>query len=99
MARRSTPRRPSRAARNGGQVTFVSRTALCSLSGISEGELILWEREELIAPVTMTRLAGRTEPLYYASTLHRARLIRTLADELALNLPGIDDTLHILDQI
>jgi DNA-binding transcriptional MerR regulator len=101
MARRSTPRRPSRTrtARNGGQVTFVSRTALCSLSGISERELILWEREELIVPVTMTRLAGRTEPLYDASTLQRARLIRTLAEELEVNLPGIDVILHLLDQM
>jgi DNA-binding transcriptional MerR regulator len=101
MARRSTPRRSSRnrTARNGGQVTFVSRTALCSLSGISERELILWEREELIAPVTMTRLAGRTEPLYDASTLQRARLIRTLAEELEVNLPGIDVILHLLDQM
>ena len=101
MARRSTPRRPSRtrATRNGGQVTFVSRTALCSLSGISERELLLWEREELIAPVTVTRLAGRTEPLYDASTLQRARLIRTLAEELEVNLPGIDVILHLLDQM
>ena len=99
MARRSTPRRPSRAARNGGQVTFMSRTALCSLSGISERELILWEREELIAPVTVARLAGRTEPLYDASTLQRARLIRTLAEELEVNLPGIDVILHLLDQM
>jgi DNA-binding transcriptional MerR regulator len=101
MARRSTPRRPSRnrTARNGGQVTFVSRTALCSLSGISERELILWEREELISPVTVTRLAGRTEPLYDASTLQRARLIRTLAEELEVNLPGIDVILHLLDQM
>ena len=101
MARRSTPRRPSRtrATRNGGQFTFVSRTALCSLSGISERELILWEREELIAPVTVTRLAGRTKPLYDASTLQRARLIRTLAEELEVNLPGIDVILHLLDQM
>jgi DNA-binding transcriptional MerR regulator len=102
MARRSTPRRPSRnrtASRNGGQLTFMSRTALCRLSGISERELILWEREELIAPVTVTRLAGRTERLYDASTLQRARLIRTLAEELEVNLPGIDVILHLLDQM
>ena len=101
MPRRSTPRRPSRtrAARNGGRLTFVSRTALCSLSGISERELILWEREELIAPATVARRAGRAEPLYDASTLQRARLIRTLAEELEVNLPGIDVILHLLDQM
>ena len=44
-------------------------------------------------------LAGRTEPLYDASTLQRARLIRTLAEELEVNLPGIDVILHLLDQM
>ena len=101
MARRSAPRRSARnrTARDGAQVTFVSRAALCTLSGISERELTIWEREDLLAPVTVTRLAGRTEPLYDASTLQRARLIRTLAEELEVNLPGIDVILHLLDQM
>jgi len=81
-----------------GGLTLVSRAVLCTLSGVSERQLALWEREELIAPARIDELAGRREPLYDASALQRVRLIRTLGEELDVNLPGIDVILHLLDQ-
>ncbi len=80
-------------------VTLVSRTVLCTLTGITERQLTLWEREELIAPARIDELAGRRDPLYDASALRRVRLIRTLAEELEVNLPGIDVILRLLDQL
>ncbi len=93
MARRST----SRTASSRG-VTLVSRTVLCTLTGVSERQLTLWEHEDLIAPAQIEQTASRREPLYDASALRRVRLIRTLAEELDVNLPGIDVILHLLDQ-
>ena len=84
--------------RNGTRVTLVSREALRVLTGISDAQLTLWEHEELIAPAS-SELSSGPEPLYDASTLERVRLIRTLAEELEVNLPGIDVILHLLDQI
>jgi len=82
-----------------GGLTLVSRTVLCTLSGVSERQLALWEREELIAPAQIDQIsADRREPLYDASALRRVRLIRTLGEELEVNLPGIDVILHLLDQ-
>jgi DNA-binding transcriptional MerR regulator len=80
------------------EVTLVSRAVLCSLAGISERELGVWEREELIVPACVEQSRGRREPLYDASALRRARLIRTLAEELEVNLPGIEVILRLLDQ-
>jgi DNA-binding transcriptional MerR regulator len=80
------------------RTTLVSRTALRVLAGISEAELTLWEREEFVAPVDRSVAAGG-EPLYHSSALRRARLIRTLAEELDVNLPGIEVILHLLDQM
>ena len=42
---------------------------------------------------------GRAEPLYDRGALRRVRVIRTLAEELDVNLPGIDVILHLLDQM
>lgn len=85
---RSANRRPS-------EVTLVSRAAFCTLAGITESQLTLWEHEQLIVPVEK----ARREPLYAASSLRRARIIRTLAEELDVNLPGIDVILHLLDRM
>ncbi len=79
--------------------TLVSRTALCAIAGVSEGQLSLWEHEELIAPVDVEELADRREPLYDSSALRRVRLIRTLGEELDVNLPGIDVILRLLDEL
>jgi MerR family transcriptional regulator/heat shock protein HspR len=78
---------------------LVSRDAFCVLSGVSERELAIWEHEELLAPARVIERNGRREPLYAPQTLRRARLIRTLAEELEVNLPGIDIILNLLDRM
>jgi DNA-binding transcriptional MerR regulator len=102
MARRaSTVRRRKHGRRRGvDAAALVSRDAFCVLSGVSERELALWEHEALLAPARVMVLEdGRREPFYTADTLRRARLIRTLAEELEVNLPGIDIILNLLDQM
>jgi len=93
MASRSS----KRAERKLSRTTLVSRTAFRVLAGITDAELALWEREEFIVPVS--RADSLDEPLYDTSALRRARLIRTLIEELDVNLPGIEVILHLLDQI
>jgi chaperone modulatory protein CbpM len=88
-----------RTPHTGQRTTLLGRSALCLMSGISERQLILWEHEELIVPVPAPEADHAGEPLYDASALRRARLIRTLAEELEVNLAGIDVILHLLDQI
>lgn len=78
---------------------MVSREAFRVLSGVSERELALWEHEELLAPARVVEFDGRREMLYAPEALRRARLIRTLAEELEVNLPGIDIILNLLDQM
>lgn len=82
-----------------GQEVLMSRSVFCSIGGFSEGELALWEREDLIAPVRVERVRGRAEALYDREALRRVRVIRTLADELEVNIPGIGVILHLLDQM
>ena len=96
MARRITR---TRGSRTGRKVTLVSRRALCFLSGISERRLEVWEREDLITPVTVGDSEGDPEPLYDREALRRARVIRTLEEELDVNLPGIGVILSLLEQI
>jgi len=93
MVSRSSKRTERRLVRT----TLVSRTAFRVLAGITDAELTLWEREEFIVPVS--RAGGVDEPLYDTSALKRARLIRTLAEELDVNLPGIEVILHLLDRV
>jgi DNA-binding transcriptional MerR regulator len=93
MANRSA----RRAERKPARTTLVSRTAFRVLAGISDAELTLWESEEFIVPVS--RSDSPDEALYDTSALKRARLIRTLAEELDVNLPGIEVILHLLDQL
>jgi DNA-binding transcriptional MerR regulator len=95
MARRRT--QSSSSAR--GKVVLMSRSVFCSISGVSERELASWEREDLIAPVQVERESGQLEALYTQDALRRARVIRTLADELEVNIPGIGVILHLLDQM
>ncbi|MGO9264561.1 MAG: chaperone modulator CbpM [Candidatus Binataceae bacterium] len=96
MARQGSRKRTTAAGR---QTTLLGRSALCLMSGISERQLILWEHEQLIEPVAAPSAVRPGEPLYDATALRRARLIRTLAEELEVNLAGIDVILHLLDQI
>ena len=44
---------------------------------------------EFITPVTVGDSEGNAEPLYDREALRRARVIRTLEEELDVNLPGI----------
>jgi DNA-binding transcriptional MerR regulator len=93
MARRTTRARSSHPSR---RVTLVSRSAFCFLTGISERQLVIWEREEFIRPATIDEKDD--EPLYDREALRRARVIRTLQEELEVNLPGIDVILNLLEQ-
>ncbi len=96
MARRASI--PRKRARSGG-AAFYSRDALCSLCGISEHQLILWEREHLVAPAAAVESRGRIEPLYDSAVFERIRLIRTLGEDLEVNLPGIGIILDLLDRL
>jgi DNA-binding transcriptional MerR regulator len=80
-----------------GEITLVSRDVLRVLVGITDAELTIWEHEELIMPVQ--RVNSDAEPLYDLAALRRAKLIRTLAEELEVNLPGIGVILHLLDMM
>ncbi|HEY2523617.1 MAG TPA: chaperone modulator CbpM [Candidatus Binataceae bacterium] len=77
----------------------MSRSVFCAIGGISERELASWEREDLIAPARVERVRGRVEALYDRDALRRVRVIRTLGEELEVNIPGIGVILHLLDQM
>ena len=94
MARRTSTRSSTR-----GKVVLMSRSVFCKVGGISERELATWEREDLIAPVRVEHVRGRVEALYDREALRRVRVIRTLAKELDVNIPGIGVILHLLDQM
>jgi DNA-binding transcriptional MerR regulator len=91
-----SPRGSARRRRDAHAV-FYGRSAVCSLCDITENQLMLWEHEELIAPARMIHSPSGSEHLYDNSALKRLRLIRTLAVELEVNIPGISVILHLLD--
>ena len=90
----SSMRKRRRRARS--EVVLVSRSAFCAMCGISERQLAIWEQEDLLAPV---RIEQSAEPLYDRNALRRARVIRTLDEELEVNLPGIGVILNLLDRL
>jgi DNA-binding transcriptional MerR regulator len=94
-----TPRTRKRGRSRGSKPVLLTRAVLCSVAGVTERELSLWEHEELISPARIGEVAGRTEPLYGSDALERARVIRALAEDLEVNLPGIGVILHLLDQL
>jgi len=94
MARRTSSKNSTR-----GKAVLMSRSVFCTIGGISERELASWEREDLITPARIERVEGRLEALYDREALHRVRVIRTLAEELEVNIPGIGVILHLLDQM
>ncbi len=94
MAPRSKSRKGPRQ-----QLRFYTRSVACGLCGVTESELALWEAEDLVAPARLLEQGNRFEPLYDAESLRRIRLIRTLADELDVNIPGIGVILHLLEQM
>ena len=93
MARRTMQGRGTRSRRS---ITLVSRRVLCAFGGISEHRLQVWEREELIVPTAFDEIDE--EPLYDREALRRVRVIRTLEEELDVNLPGIGVILNLLQQ-
>src|SRR5690242_10931118 len=95
MAARS--RSSTRATRT--PLRFYSRSVVCGLCGVTESELALWEAEDLVAPARLLERGSRFEPLYDAASVRRIRLIRTLSDELDVNIPGIGVILHLLEQL
>jgi len=99
MARRGSNPKKRSATSGGGSRAFYSRRALCSICGVSEHQLILWEQEELLVPVAVEESRGRSEPLYDPAALERIRLIRTLEEDLEVNLPGIGIILNLLQRM
>ena|SRR5271166_3738126 len=85
--------------RRSRETSYLSREALRTLGGISDDQLRLWEFEELITHSTMLEVEGRREPVYAEATLRRIRTIRSLGEDLGINLPGIGVILHLLDQL
>ena len=80
------------------RAAYLTRDALRSLAGVTDDQLRVWEFEELISH-TMLEIEGNREPVYTQSTLRRIRTIRSLNEDLGVNLPGIGVILHLLDQI
>ena len=78
---------------------LLTREVLCELGGISLEQVMVWEHEEFFAPAKIVEAGGHPEPLYDPATLDRVRLIRRLAEELEVNLPGIGIILDLLDRL
>lgn len=98
MASRTAPAR-KHGPRRHSEAVLLTRSVLCRVAGVTERELAIWEHEELILPARIAEVEGRPEPLYASDALERARVIRTLAEDLDVNLPGIGVILHLLDQM
>lgn len=96
---RATARVGNRSNSARRQPTYISRSVLCRVGGISDRQLAVWEHEELIVPVRVIELGGQRQPLYDPRAVERVRLIRTLAEDLDVNLPGIDVILNLLDRL
>ena len=91
-------RRKSIRPRNTHNV-LISRSAFCAMVGVTERQLSIWEHEDLLVPVQLLESAGAHQPLYDRAALDRARLIRTLEQELEVNLPGIGIILNLLERL
>jgi DNA-binding transcriptional MerR regulator len=81
------------------QAAYLTRDALRTLGGITDDQLRVWEFEEFIEHSTMLEVEGHCEPVYNQATLRRIRIIRSLGEDLGINLPGIGVILHLLDQM
>jgi DNA-binding transcriptional MerR regulator len=95
MAQKRKPDRKNQAPK----LRFYSRSVVQDLCGVTEHELALWESEDLVGPARLLERGSRFEPLYDDAALRRIRLIRTLADDLEINIPGIGVILHLLEQM
>lgn len=94
-------KRNSRSSRPARRVAtaYFSREAICSIGGITNDQLRLWEYEDFVGHVAVLNIDGRAEPVYDQSTLRRIKTIRSLSENLEINLPGIGVILHLLDRI
>lgn len=92
--RKTSSRRPRR-----GAPILVTREVFCVMTGVSARQLAVWEHEEFLAPAQVTRSGHAIEQLYGREALERARVIRTLSEDLDVNLPGIGVILNLLDQL
>ena len=81
------------------QVPYFSREALLTLGGITENQLRLWEFEDMLSHSAVLEIEGHRVPVYNQATLRRIRTIRSLGEDLGINLPGIGVILHLLDQL
>ncbi|MDO8433321.1 MAG: chaperone modulator CbpM [Candidatus Binatus sp.] len=99
MARQGSLSTSRKRRRGNAGVVLVSRTVLCSMCGISETQLAVWEHEDLVTPARIGEVEGREERLYDREAMRRVRVIRTLGEELEVNLPGIGVILHLLDRM
>ena len=84
---------------HGEHNVLISRSAFCAMVGVSERQLSIWEHEDLLVPVRLLESSGVRQPLYDRAALERARLIRTLEQELEVNLPGIGIILNLLERL
>jgi MerR HTH family regulatory protein len=91
-------RAASRVGMRGRNAPYLSREALRALGGISEDQLRVWEFEELITRAAVIEVDGEPVPVYTHATLRRIRTIRSLGEDLGVNLPGIGVILHLLDR-
>lgn len=87
-SRRQAPR-PNRARR---ERILYTRSVVLNLCRIREPDLARWEAEELVSPIEVS--GG--EALYDQTALERIRLIRLLAEDLEVNLPGIEIIVRLL---
>src|SRR5258708_39584936 len=94
MARRTSTRSSTR-----GEVVLMSRSVFRSIAGISERELLSWEREDLIAPVRIDRARGQHEALYDRDALRRGRGVCPPAAGLEGGIPGGGGVFHPLAQM
>lgn len=95
---RGSSRKRQRAPRTRGSA-YLSRSVLCTLTGISEHQLSLWEFEDFIAPAAVLEIEGEPQRVYDDAALSRIRTIRSLAEDLEVNLQGIGVILHLLDRL
>ena len=68
---------------------------VATLSGLSKGRVRTYLRSGFVRPA---RVDGR-QMLFGNAEIAQLRRIRRLADDLGLNLAGIDVTLNLLEQI
>ena len=70
-----------------------------AISGSGDGTLRVWNLESSRPARIFQRESGAVESLYGESEIKRARLIRSLGEELEVNLAGIEIILRLLEQI